>query len=290
MNQLEELCIILNEEYPLFGENESTETFLETVLLHLGESFIHGKLDEEPHLRISSLGKPVVDQMLPILLPRYISKELPKESQMRWSQTLAVFNGHLIEAIAILTAKRLGMDIGNTQEEVEYMGVVGHIDFTIDGFVVDVKSMSPGYFNKFTKCVSDERGYITQASCYSEAMELPFAWLLYDKSRCHWHVDYLMPGHKAIALERVNRIVPKMRKCKTVTDLLKVFKAPDPVPEIYKKEETGKLLVPQSMWYSEYKDIWYQIELEINGYGKVTHYVEYKRTPEEIKKLLGVKR
>lgn len=291
-NQVEELCCVLNDSFvPLLGRHVGTDDFETSVLNALREAFVSGRQPEPPALRISSLGKPVVDQMLPLLLPSVGGFEKVVESKMAFPQALSVFNGNFIEALAVLQAKQYGFDIENEQEEVVYCGIKGHLDFTLDGFVVDVKSMSPGYFNKFTRYVkSDDRGYLTQGACYSAAKDLPFAWLLYDKSTCRWVVDYLSPKEKTIALARVDRVVPKMRQVTTVTDLLSKFKAPDEVPEVYKKEETGNMLVPPQMWYSPYKDIWYETEIGINQYGKEVTYVTRKRELKEILKLLGVKK
>ena len=287
-NQLEELCSILNEEpVPLLGEHQPNSLFKGSVGNALDEMFTHGRrYSNTPRvLRVSSLGKPVVDQMLPLLIGN--DHPMLVEEEFMFRQAMAIFTGHFIEAYAVKVAQEFALDIHSMQFTVDYKDVVGHIDFIIDGYVVDVKSMSDGYYSSFSRKPNNDRGYITQASVYSEALGLPFAWLLFNSAKRIWSVKYLSSYDKKEALDRVDRVLPKMRSCVTLNELLAKFKAPEPLAEVYRKEETGKFILPPSMFFSNYKHIWYEILDGINLYNKKQSYVIKRRTANEVIQLLS---
>lgn len=87
--------------------------------------------------------------------------------------------GHIIEELVRFLARESGHVVENVQEEVEVGGVKGHLDCTIDKRLVDVKSVSPFTFDKFSKGEiltdreSDAFGYLGQMSAYHKGKNLP---------------------------------------------------------------------------------------------------------------------
>ena len=66
-----------------------------------------------------------------------------------------------------------GHTVTDRQREVEYNGVVGHIDSIIDGEVVDVKSASSTSFKKFDRGTlpeDDPFGYLAQITAYDKVV------------------------------------------------------------------------------------------------------------------------
>lgn len=284
MKQLEHLVSILNDEQVLHNpiEDDYAREFLSLVTSSFTEKFLTGRNSSKTYsLRISSLGKPAVEQLMPVLLQKdrgFTSSYEP----MLMAQAIITSMGDWVEAIAILTARRHNFAITDCQKRVSYLDVSGRIDFLLDGYVVDVKSMAGGYYGMFKHKQADGRGYITQAAVYSEALNMPFAWLLFNNHSRLWSAHPLLEKDKQEALDRVNRIVPKMRAINSVEEMMTKFKAPDPVPEVFKHQDTGKLLVPNSMFFSRYKDLFYATVMGINGYKKETNYVERVRSVKEV--------
>jgi hypothetical protein len=94
--------------------------------------------------------------------------------------------GDLIEALVIALSEAAGHEISRFQEEVNVDGIKGHIDFVLDGVLVDVKSCSSYSFNKFKdggllEAGNDAFGYVAQLSGYAHALELPAAWIAINK-------------------------------------------------------------------------------------------------------------
>jgi hypothetical protein len=54
--------------------------------------------------------------------------------------------------------------------------------------------------------------------------------------------------------------------------LFKYFKAPPCKPEVYQKEQTGRLLLPPSLKWSPFRHVIYRTYTDINGRGKETEY------------------
>ena len=82
--------------------------------------------------------------------------------------------GHILEALLLLIVREAGHSVQDCQKKVTVNGVDGHIDCTIDGELVDVKSASPYGFKKFkdgsiTKG-EDPFGYMYQLGSYANAM------------------------------------------------------------------------------------------------------------------------
>jgi hypothetical protein len=103
----------------------------------------------------------------------YEIKSDQKEREYKPHDAMKFLFGHIIEELILLIVRKSGHKVENEQKEVEVSGVLGHMDCTIDGKVVDVKSASPFSFTKFvTGKVSSEDpfGYMAQLSGYEHAM------------------------------------------------------------------------------------------------------------------------
>jgi hypothetical protein len=93
---------------------------------------------------------------------------LPPEAHIKFMY------GDMQEQLCVLMAKLAGHDVQGEQEEVVINGIKGHLDCTIDGCVVDVKSTSRFAFSKFKDGTllepgNDGFGYIGQLAGYVHA-------------------------------------------------------------------------------------------------------------------------
>jgi len=91
--------------------------------------------------------------------------------------------GDILEHLMIFLSKAAGHKVTDEQEEVQYAGVLGHIDCLIDDNVVDVKSASSQAFKKFSTASilqsgQDSFGYIAQLSGYAKAKGKDTAYFL----------------------------------------------------------------------------------------------------------------
>lgn len=246
-------------------------------------------------LRISQLGKPAVLQacQLPHISEelRALGLETRERKDLRMMELL--HRGDQWEEWVIALLQLYGCGAAKTQQEVEYMGVKGHIDFVLEGMgnvpyvLVEVKTMSGRYFDQFTRQPNDDRGYITQLTCYKEALGLPAVWLCLDKST-HNVAVVQHPGDEATEAVkfRLSNLVPKMKLVSCLEDVFKLFNLPPGIPEVFKRNETGRLLVHPAMRYSPLRFLFYKISQELNGYGKNTEYIIGVNTyPEAVEYL-----
>jgi len=226
-------------------------------------------------LRVSSLGKPAVLQGLGML--GYHDNDIERRLNFIF------LTGHYFEAWLVTMMKAYGMKVVSQQSEVNYLGVLGHTDVIVElngaPLLVEVKTMSDSYFNQFTKKPNDERGYITQLAIYKHCLGIPAVWLCYNKGT--GDIREVEMSDTTWALERANDIIPLLRDTRFVSDVFKHFDAPEPVPEVFKRKETGMYLIPPSMRWSKYADVFYHITTDKNGYNKDTRYVTGYTTPEE---------
>jgi hypothetical protein len=233
--------------------------------------------DRSGSLRISQLGKPAVLQACGLIPEDLLRHGITHTDNFVNNARMLelVHRGNQWEAWATSMLEACGHSISGEQRYVEYLGVPGHIDFICDGVLVEVKTMSPRYFQQFTRKPDDDRGYITQLACYADCLGLPAVWLCLDKNT---HNVEVVPLEKAgeysvTCLERISRIIPKLQSVRSLQDVYSMFSPPPGVPEVYKKEKTGRMKVPPSMQYSSLRGLFYQIEYTDNQYGKPTEYV-----------------
>ena len=119
-----------------------------------------GRKDEEARsLRLSSIGKCMRQQAYHVLDFEKAGKEMDSRSYM------VFFQGDMAELAVIYLAKLAGCNIKDEQKEVEINGIKGHPDATMDGRLVEIKSMSSYGFEKFEKGEIDE-SYLYQINAY----------------------------------------------------------------------------------------------------------------------------
>lgn len=225
-------------------------------------------------LRASTLGQPSVIQAMKVL---GYDNRVPSEGTENRVSSLFM-DGHLFESsIVAHLAAHPDFEVLDQQREIEFEGVFGHIDGVVETghgkVLLEAKTMSPYYFDKFVKAPNDARGYITQLAIYTEALDLPGAWICKNKATSE--VALVVPDEEALeeARYRAHLLVPLLRKIEKFEDIFEVFQAPEPVEEICKKKATGRMLVPEEMRYNPWRHVFYDIETARNCYSKYTEYV-----------------
>jgi hypothetical protein len=119
-------------------------------------------------IRLSNIGKP--DRQL------WFEVNDPGGGEVMQPQAYIKFMyGDMQEQLCILLAKLAGHDVQHEQAEVVVDGIKGHLDCTIDGAVVDVKSTSRFAFQKFKDGSlllpgNDAFGYVGQLAGYVHAV------------------------------------------------------------------------------------------------------------------------
>lgn len=97
-----------------------------------------------------------------------ISSDVEPE-KLRASTYMKFLYGDILEELFMSLAKMAGHKVENEQKEIEINGIKGHMDGTIDGVLVDVKSASPYSYRKFTGHLNRENdafGYLDQINSY----------------------------------------------------------------------------------------------------------------------------
>lgn len=294
---LADFCRWVNEEVGGQGPLPSLDhgSYGDRVAGSLNRHFAEDR--QKGGLRISSMGKPAVLQALAAL--GYT--ELEPRGKMRWTFHL----GDIYEHFIGLMLETYGYTILCDQMDpeatyVETLGVGGHYDYLVQtreepALLVEVKTMGPGYARKFRKTPNDARGYITQLAMYQAALseqyetQVPAVWLCLDKGTGETFFVEPFPGLFQGALARVEMVVPLLRKVKSEDDVLAprgLFQAPPPQAEVYRRQQTGHFILPESMMYSPFAPAFYDLEPGLNGYNSPQRYVVGMKGPEAMKKTL----
>ena len=122
-------------------------------------------------LRMSNVGRPLRRLWYDLKHEAPGSNKMPP-SKMAPSLFIKFLYGHILEELVLLLVRLAGHEVANEQKEVEISGVKGHMDCTIDGEVVDIKTASSFAFKKFqegTLHEDDPFGYMAQLSGYEKA-------------------------------------------------------------------------------------------------------------------------
>jgi hypothetical protein len=126
----------------------------------------HGE-ERLPRLSMSNIGKPL--RQLWYEMNGYKGETLTPETKFKF------LYGDLIEELFLFMAVEAGHDVQELQTQVEYDGIPGKIDATIDGVLIDVKSCSSRSFDKFktgSLVTDDPFGYIAQLTGYKQALNI----------------------------------------------------------------------------------------------------------------------
>lgn len=201
--------------------------------------------------RVSSLGKPAICQALTKL---GYGTEYQTANKLRYTY----HTGDVFEAYLLTLAKKAGLRTYNEQREVNFNGILGHIDAELDDFVLEVKTMSPYYYDKFVVNPNDDRGYITQLSVYSDCLDKPGVWLCVNKATSEVTLVPLTEEVKAPYLKRAKALVPLLKGVKSIDDAL-AFTVPKPVDELRYRKPTGRLVLPENIKWSELRSCLYDL-------------------------------
>ncbi|AGR48550.1 Cas4-domain exonuclease [Anabaena phage A-4L] len=247
--------------------------------------------------RMSSIGKPSILTAVNKLKQDFgQSLEHDESDDINSPRMQSLFLwGNVFEEWLILIGERLGWwKVVSQQQELAIpcdngAVITGHIDAVLEcpegQFVLEVKTLSPNYHRTFVKSPNDDRGYLTQLAMYSDCTKLPGFWLALDKgSGCLSVVN--LPSYADERIERALKITNHVSKLTTIEEVVTTVPVPPPVEEIFKRKPTGRYLLPDSMKFYEYADIFYVLENDSNGYKKDTVYVADYREHAEVIDLL----
>ena len=223
---------LVDDIYHLFDPNEThtpneknLEEFAENIKQLLRLRLSKRESLTNP-LRFSSLGRP--DRQL-----WYMAKGTPSEDLSAKTYFKFLY-GDVIEQLLVFLTKEAGHTVEMEQAEVEVDGVKGHIDCTIDGVLVDIKSSSPMGYPKFVKQevhINDPFGYVQQLSGYAQVVTPGerAAWLAFNKVSGDICVSPL--SHSIIKDYPVDE---------RISHLKGVIARDDPPNRCYPDEEDGK--------------------------------------------------
>lgn len=248
----------------------NTESYITEVAASFKNQFCNR--NKRTHIGLSEIGKPAVLLGL---------KALGVEGELiNPASRLRFHFGDVFETLIVETLKAHNLPITMEQHEINWHGVLGHIDGVLCGdTVLEVKTMSDNYFQRFTKQPDDSRGYLTQLNAYAYLLCTRGVWLCLNKQTYRLAVVEMIPDNTV--LDRASAVIEALKSIKTVEDLVDTFDAPEPVTEFFKKQPTGKYLVPETMKYTPYAPMFYELQLDNNGYKKPTVYVTSYRERDD---------
>ena len=260
---------------------------LANMAQEIQEAFIGHFVEPKERLGIgmSELGKPAV--LLALKKLGY-----PLENGMSVARKMTMLWGSVAESTIIALMRQQGMFVSHEQTIIDFKGIPGHLDCVVDDMVVEIKTMSDGYWNQFTKHPNDDRGYITQLALYMACSGKAGVWLCLNKAPKEFSdnspLQIVIPNIEDLnaAIVRAEGVIDVLGAIESLEDIFEYMEPPAPVPEVYRGAETGKYLVPTSMKYTPYKEVFYQLEQSVNGYKKPTEYVVGYTTLNEVKDVL----
>lgn len=252
------------------------DTAADAVKASLTRQWLECK-NKDQGLRVSKLGYPA----MPLLLEKFLEIE---DDEPITSRSLLTFSiGDYIEAyFEFVTSLMPSFEIVSKQQKVTWKGVPGHYDFIVldkhtgRKYLVDVKSSNDRYYTLLDRLdkVDDSRGYLTQLAVYSECVDVDGVWLVvFNKNTSEVNAVMAEPEDMENALIRASRVVELYNSAETVDDVYRTVQPVPPEPEVFRKQKTGLYKVPQSMAYSPWRYVIYDIVEQNNGYNKPTEYV-----------------
>jgi hypothetical protein len=267
----------------------------EGVTANLLRQYVSTERDN-PVLRLSSLGKSSIVELLAKkfgLLPQG-SDETVNEQQ----RSLFLV-GDIFEHTVMFNLKRWGFKIISTQEDINWHGISGHSDAVVETpsgerCLLEFKTANEYYYKSVHKSLGDERGYLTQLCCYSDALQLPAYWLFVNKNTSEIYVKPLVsiPEQQRVkALKRALGIVKAYDECTEYEDFPLFCNVPPPKIECYKDKtlkywEDGslKMYVPDHSFGGR-PELFYKVNRVKNDYhvyrNYVTDFVGYDKFPDK---------
>lgn len=244
--------------------SEASSWFAEQCKKSFEGQYFTNTVSTRPSISLSMLGKPECVLAAALVTQRTQSTH---GAQLAWIFNLGDYAEYLIVALMAVQ----GLEVSDLQKEVTLFGIKGHIDCVVGKRLIDVKSMSTGYFTQFTRKVNDERGYLSQITAYAYAYNMnpaaadskmypetpqPCGFICLEKASGRLaFVRYKATERKIKLLQRK---VQNILNVQSVEDLSK-FKPPRPVPELRYKKPTGNYVIPPSMRYIDSASLWYPL-------------------------------
>ena len=251
---------VLGEGKPLAVSDEDIDELGESIKIAL-KSWAHPEpRNSTPTLRMSKIGRP--ERQL-----WYDLKLEDGDTPIAPHTFIKFLYGHLLEEVVLFLVRLAGHEVGDEQKNVSVNGVKGHMDCTINGEVVDVKTASGFAFKKFkdgTLGEQDTFGYMSQLAGYEEAMGTNGGGFL-----------ALNKESGELALFRPEELdKPNIKtKISRVKKSLKSSKPPqkcyDPVPD----GTSGNMKLPRECFYCKHK---YECHKDTNN-GKGLRIFQYAK-------------
>ncbi len=264
LDKLREFVLAFNSGILAFNAERITE-MLPTYSTEVAQSYLRqfASSEKRTHIGLSEIGKPAV--LLGLKKLGAPQEDINPASRLRFHL------GDVFESLIVQILKASGYHISHTQETVEFEGMPGHIDGVYGDYVIEIKTMSDRYFKQFVNQPDDERGYLTQLNLYSKLMNKHGVWICLNKSTYELALVEMIPNVEVI--DRARNVIQALNEVKTIDDVFDFFDPPQPVEEWFKKQPTGKYLLPDSMKYTPYRNVFYALDIGLNGYKKETVYV-----------------
>ena len=194
------------------------EKFGEGVKALMRTEFARDRKKDTRTLRLSNIGRD--DRYLwNVVNNTEVSEKIPPHTYVKFMY------GHLIEEMLLFLTRMAGHEVTDEQKVCEVEGIKGHMDCTIDGLTIDVKSASSYAFKKFkdgTLAYDDPFGYVDQIKAYAHAQgKREFGWLAMDKANGHLAVlKYDLDDTQAPVYEHIKGdIVERIRHVKKLVGL-----------------------------------------------------------------------
>jgi hypothetical protein len=256
--------------------------------------------EENPILRLSSLGKSHAVELLAKkfgIIPTGGDRTVSPECRLRF------VTGDLFEAQMYMLLSSFGFTIEQTQTDIDWHGVKGHSDFIVvtpsgERCLLELKTANDFYFKAVHKTIGDERGYLTQACCYSEALNLPLYWVFLNKDTSKIFIKPLVTVPADVrnrALNRAKMVVNAFEQCQRFEDFPLFVNVPPPKIEQYKDhsfklDDDGNPLLYIPDYFINKPELFYEIRHGKTSYGKprmyVTDFKGYDLYPERKPEIL----
>jgi hypothetical protein len=177
------------------------------------------------------------------------------------------------------------LEVNSKQAQVNFDGIIGHIDLMVgDDLLIDVKTMCNDYFLSFTLEPNNDRGYLTQLSCYAADVKHA-GFLCFNKDSGVLKFIELDTEVRDSYCDETAEKIEQLNLLNSPEDLA-VLELPSGVPEIYKGQRTNRRLIPRSLQNFPFLSCFYSLENSRNSYGKKTVYVlDELETSEKIYRI-----
>ena len=199
--------------------------------------------------RVSAMGYP--------LLKHALLKVKPELSSFT-GNGFHFMKGHLFEALVVTLMTALNMDVHSLQAEVQFEGMLGHIDGMLgDDIVFDVKALNHYYWERFTAEPDNDSGYLTQLAIYRECLGVPWGVFIAIDAWFGSIAIVTLGDELDGYLEQAYEDAQILESVKTVHDACAI--AP-PEPVFDPARSTKFRFVPPSLKYGPWKEFFYELK------------------------------